>query len=335
MAFPLDHQIRLHVRPINARSRRLSGQIACRTRSCAQQIPTVAPFTTGSSARQAKVVSGSHTAACKPKLGVDVVPVGHDPHRRTVVARRREQAPLQLGVVDLRRHRPGDPDHRRATQILGHRRVPDPDRTRDRPHARAARMLQPQNLSNLPHRHPLGWHRVPPHSEDHATGHQIVDVGPERPSSGLSEINRNHCPASVGISVRLASESLSAFPRIPHYPADYHATVEVARQERDSGAAPKLKTRVANIAGFQTVYLCFPIWGETTPPVIRSFLTAHDLSGKTLISVITHGGYGPGDSLAVLRSHAPHARLVEGFAMQGPQERETTARITAWLNATH
>src|SRR6185312_9197424 len=40
---------------------------------------------------------------------------------------------------------------------------------------------------------------------------------PPAPFSGLSGIDRNHCPASVGISGRLASESLSAFPRIPHY----------------------------------------------------------------------------------------------------------------------
>ena len=39
---------------------------------------------------------------------------------------------------------------------------------------------------------------------------------PSSPSSGLSGINRNHCPASVGINVRLASESLSAFRRNSH-----------------------------------------------------------------------------------------------------------------------
>ena len=39
---------------------------------------------------------------------------------------------------------------------------------------------------------------------------------PDAPS-GLSGINRNHCPASVGSTVHLASESLSAFPRIPHF----------------------------------------------------------------------------------------------------------------------
>jgi flavodoxin len=119
------------------------------------------------------------------------------------------------------------------------------------------------------------------------------------------------------------------------YPADYFETVEQARQERDSGYEPALKAQIPDIGAYQTIFLCFPVWGETAPPVIRSFLTAHDLSAKTLVPVITHGGYGLGSSLAVLRSHAPTARLLDGFTMEGPQERKTTTRVTEWLNNGH
>lgn len=73
------------------------------------------------------------------------------------------------------------------------------------------------------------------------------------------------------------------------YPEDYEQTVEQARQERDAGVRPPLKATVPNIAAYDTVFLCFPIWGETAPPIIRSFLAAHDLSGKTVRPVITHG----------------------------------------------
>lgn len=116
------------------------------------------------------------------------------------------------------------------------------------------------------------------------------------------------------------------------YPEDYFEAVEQARQERDNGYEPPLKTQVAGMADFGTLFLGFPIWGETAPPVIRSFLSAHDLSGKTVIPFITHGGYGLGSSLSVLRSHAPRTRLVEGFSMQAHQERQTIARVTDWLS---
>lgn len=117
------------------------------------------------------------------------------------------------------------------------------------------------------------------------------------------------------------------------YPEDYEQTVEQARKERDAGVRRPLKATVPNITAYETVFLCFPIWGETTPPIIRSFLTAHDLSGKTLRPVITHGGYGLGDSLAVLKSHAPNARLAPAFSMEADQERRTMTQVREWLGA--
>lgn len=114
------------------------------------------------------------------------------------------------------------------------------------------------------------------------------------------------------------------------YPADYPQTVEQARQERDRGFEPALATK-ASVAAYATVYLGFPIWGETAPPVIRSFLAAHELSGKTLVPFITHGGYGLGDSLSMLASRAPKARLRPGFSMQADQERQTMERVKGWL----
>ena len=66
-------------------------------------------------------------------------------------------------------------------------------------------------------------------------------------------------------------------------------------------------------------------------PVIRSFLRAHDLSGKTLRPFVTHGGYGLGSSLAVLNSHAARARIEAPFSMEADQERRTIDRVESWL----
>lgn len=115
------------------------------------------------------------------------------------------------------------------------------------------------------------------------------------------------------------------------YPEDYEETVEKARRERDSGFRPRLKA-TAPVSGYQAVYLGFPIWGETAPPIIRAFLAAHDLKGKDIRPFITHGGYGLGDSLSVLASHAPGARLLDAFSMEADQERRTLNQVTGWLD---
>jgi flavodoxin len=128
----------------------------------------------------------------------------------------------------------------------------------------------------------------------------------------------------------LGADLFEIRPATP-YPEDYLEQVKQATQERDRGFEPPLAARVSNIAGYDTLYLGFPIWGETAPSIIRTFLKTHDLSGKTVIPFITHGGYGLGSSQDVLRSHAPKAKLERGFSMQADQERQTMNTVNNWL----
>ncbi len=117
------------------------------------------------------------------------------------------------------------------------------------------------------------------------------------------------------------------------YPDDYEATVAQAEREKQSGYEPQLKELVAKIDAYDRVYLGFPVWGQTAPTVIKSFLSKHDLSGKSLIPLITHGGYGAGDSLAVLGRLAPQSRLGKPFVIQMDQERAILREVTNWLKA--
>lgn len=117
------------------------------------------------------------------------------------------------------------------------------------------------------------------------------------------------------------------------YPDEYLATVEQARQERDRNVEPALEAQVPNMASYATVFLGLPIWGEKAPPILRSFLSAHDLSGKAVYPFITHGGYGLGSSESVIARHAPKAKLQTAFSMQADQERQTMERVNAWLGA--
>lgn len=130
---------------------------------------------------------------------------------------------------------------------------------------------------------------------------------------------------------RVLSADLFEIRTARPYPADYEEHVERARQERDRGDEPPLAEGGPNIATYDTIFLGFPIWGETAPPPIRSYLKAHDFRGKTIRPFITHGGYGVGDSLSILNSHAPGARIEPPFVMEADQERRTLNEIKGWL----
>lgn len=115
------------------------------------------------------------------------------------------------------------------------------------------------------------------------------------------------------------------------YPEDYEATVAQAEREKQAGYEPPLEELVSEVGAYRTVYLGFPIWGSTAPTVIKSFLSKHDLAGKDLVPLITHGGYGAGDSLAVLRRMAPDARLRKPLIIRMDQERAILREVTRWL----
>ena len=125
------------------------------------------------------------------------------------------------------------------------------------------------------------------------------------------------------------------FPIVPAvpYPEDYEAQVAQAEDERRRGYEPPLQATVPDLPSHDTVFLGFPIWGMTAPSVIRSFLSRHDMTGKTLVPFITQGGYGLGSSLAVVAKHAPRARLADAFSKECDQERETLREVTQWLGS--
>jgi len=135
----------------------------------------------------------------------------------------------------------------------------------------------------------------------------------------------------AGLIQRRLKADTTELERAAPYPADYLETVAEATRERDRGTEPALKAGIPELDAYDTIYLGFPIWGETAPAVVRSFLKRHDLAGKTLIPFITHGGYGLGRSISVLESHAPKATLKKPLVMEADQERRTMDTVLAWL----
>lgn len=132
---------------------------------------------------------------------------------------------------------------------------------------------------------------------------------------------------------RFDTEVFGLHPRDP-WPADYEEMVAWATRLREGEADVPLAEGVADFGRYQSVFLCFPIWGMDLPAVTRSFLRSHDLAGKTVVPFITHGGYGPGSAMQTARAAAPGARFVDPFVLQGDQERSTLDTLSAWLDET-
>lgn len=165
-----------------------------------------------------------------------------------------------------------------------------------------------------------------------ASGTTAQPATSQPPRALVAFYSRTGNTAVVAGQIRRATDAtLFAIQTARPYPEDYEATVEQARRETTEDYLPPLEKFVADLGRYDVVYLGMPIWGMTAPPVIRSFLRAHDFSAKLVVPFITHGGYGLGNSQEVLRAHLPASDLKSPFSMEADQERRTLEQVTGWL----
>ena len=75
-----------------------------------------------------------------------------------------------------------------------------------------------------------------------------------------------------------------------HYPRDYSKVFDVTNAEQRKNVRPKLTAHVSNMAQYNTVIICCPVWWYKMPLAVQSFLDEYDLSGKTIYLSVTHGG---------------------------------------------
>ena len=85
----------------------------------------------------------------------------------------------------------------------------------------------------------------------------------------------------------------------------------------DKSYRPAIITGDVDIAGYDTIYLGFPIWWYVAPTVINTFLEAYDFSGKKIVLFATSGSSGFGSTAAELRPSAPYAEIVEAKVLSG------------------
>ena len=85
----------------------------------------------------------------------------------------------------------------------------------------------------------------------------------------------------------------------------------------DPSSRPALADHAADVAGYDRIYLGFPIWWYTAPHIIRTFLESYDFAAKTIVLFATSGGSGLGQMAAELAPGCPGAKIVAGGLLNG------------------
>ncbi len=101
------------------------------------------------------------------------------------------------------------------------------------------------------------------------------------------------------------------------------------KEMRDKNARPAIAAFPEDLSAYDTVFLCYPIWGGQAPKIILSFLECVDLSGKTVIPFATSNSSGIGSSDTALHSLTDESTVwLKG---KGIKKGATAEEIISWV----
>ncbi|MBS1368376.1 MAG: cupin domain-containing protein [Lentisphaeria bacterium] len=116
------------------------------------------------------------------------------------------------------------------------------------------------------------------------------------------------------------------------YPSDYRKCTEVARADISAGIRPELAAKIDDIAKYDVIFVGSPNWWGTMAPPVATFLTAHDLKGKTVIPFFTHGGGGMQRCETDVRKLCPESNVLTAATFSGGSIRSAQDTIRKWLD---
>ena len=109
-------------------------------------------------------------------------------------------------------------------------------------------------------------------------------------------------------------------PEIPYTKEDLNWMNKQSRSSvemNDKSSRPAIVKGDADLSGYDSVYLGFPIWWYVAPTVINTFLEAYDFSGKKIVLFATSGSSDFGNTAAELCPSAPGADITEAKVLSG------------------
>ena len=81
---------------------------------------------------------------------------------------------------------------------------------------------------------------------------------------------------------------------------------------QDRKSRPAITDKLTNLQDYDVIYVGFPIWWNTCPTIINTFMEAYDFQGKTVIPFATSGGSSIKKACEDLQAAYPDVKWKEG-----------------------
>ena len=117
------------------------------------------------------------------------------------------------------------------------------------------------------------------------------------------------------LQAALDADLYEIVPQEPYTDADLDYNTDgcrANREQNDDSARPAISGGVEDMAGYDVVFIGYPIWWGQAPKIVYTFLESYDFSGKTITPFCTSGSSGIGESLSGIQALAPDADWLTG-----------------------
>ena len=146
--------------------------------------------------------------------------------------------------------------------------------------------------------------------------------------------------SASGVTARVAREIAEATgadlyeiePAEPYTAADLDWTDRRSRstlEMNDDACRPAIAGADVDLAGYDTVFVGFPIWWGVEPRVVDTFFDSHDFSGKTMVPFATSGGSGIGRAERSVAEHCPDGSWRRGRLLRAGEAAAWAKRALA------
>lgn len=115
------------------------------------------------------------------------------------------------------------------------------------------------------------------------------------------------------------------------YPEDEEELIKRAAEEHRNNVRPALKNAPKGMTEYDIVFLCFPIWDNTMPMAMFTFLEDYDMRDKAVIPVVYGTKDGLDNAVYDMNSLFPSMMIAGGYHFLSDLTTEQAAFDT-WLD---
>lgn len=147
---------------------------------------------------------------------------------------------------------------------------------------------------------------------------------------GIQILEKGHTEYAAEYIQKALNADIFEIDTVKPYSKSYRGCVTESVAEAKEKARPEIKGFVADISGYDTIFVCYPCWCGTAPMCVFTFLEHYDLSGKKILPLCTNEGSGMANSEADIAKACPGAAILPGLPVRGHQVKDSEATIAEW-----